>query len=214
MDKGGDRWKAAAGQKDDQDGSKPPREPNTRRKDRKNRRSDREPKKEADTEEFRILKPDKLPDAGSEGVSGDASIQMVAPASPVAKRQFFDKPKEEKVKKYSESRRERRATMRNQAAKEKSGDLAESGPDEEQRSLVKKEQPSDAGRATGRDRKVADNAGRWEQHDKETDERRSSVESNGGSENQRTEVVGTKVERDVARIRKKVSLIEPYTLCL
>lgn len=110
---------------------------------------------------------------------------------------FFDKPKE--PKKFGESRRERRASMRSQAAKERGVEFAEGA--EEMRPVTKKEHPQEGGR-TGRDRKHNDS-----EHRKDTEERRSSLESNGGGES-RPETTGTRAERDVARIRKKVTVIK------
>lgn len=109
-------------------------------------------------------------------------------------QKFFDKPKEEKAKKFSESRRERRASMRNQPAKDKEGEPVD-GTDLVEKLQVRKEQ-SQEGRKSGRDRKHLSS-------EQNKEDRRSSLESNGGAD-ARPDTAGSRVDRDAARIRKKV----------
>lgn len=196
-----DRWKNT---KDDRGGDRldrPTNDPNDprkmgrdRRKDRKNRRNDRDGKKVVDSEEFRILKPEK-----SESVVEPVAVVELLPPG-FAKKQLDKPPKEDKVKKYSESRRERRASMRNQAA---GGDNTSNDNPvvkiDDAKTVLKKDSgtPRDKkNRVSELDKQIAENAGPKE-------DRRSSVESNG--DNKSAGSTTAKFERDVARIRKKVS---------
>lgn len=186
----GDRWKN--NNKDDQnDASKNFRDSNNRRKDRKNRRNDKDAKNDPEINtEFKILKADKTEEVLPKNTYQSSTDQ---PAK------FFDKPKEEKVKKFSESRRERRASMRNQAAKESSRVESADGTTQEDKLLLRKEQSQD-GRKSARDRKHIHS-----EQNKEKDERISSLDSNGGGDI-RAESTSSRAERDAARIRKKVTI--------
>lgn len=177
----GERWKHT-GKDELNDVPKTSRDSNNRRKDRKNRRNGKDNKNELEViTEFKILKAD-LPEDG-----------LPKSESNVLQPKFFDKPKEEKVKKFSESRRERRA-MRNQAAKDKGAEISE-GITQDDKPQVKNEQE---GVKSGRDRKHV-----IPEQNRGKDERRPSLDSNGGGDTQ-LDSTSTRAERDVARIRKKV----------
>lgn len=181
----GDRWKHGIKDDPSTDGQKSNRDSNNRRKDRKNRRNDKDAKNEPDVvEEFKILKAEKPEEV--------LPNNLLPVGNTTNQTKFLDKPKDDKNKKFSESRRERRASMRNQAAKEKGGESTELAEDKMQ---VKKEND---GRKSGRDRKHFSS-----EQSKDKDDRRSSLESNGGGD-VRQDNTTSKAERDMARIRKKV----------